>query len=67
VIGPGELLYGVPEAHIVNAAFYHPGPLSGRFNSSQRDARYAAVELDKRSHFGPRVRAHGVSCLRDDF
>src|SRR5947207_10478175 len=23
-ISPGELLYGVPEAHIVNAAFTHP-------------------------------------------
>lgn len=45
-VGPGELLYGVPEAHIVNAAFCHPGPFGGRFNNSQRGAWYAAVELD---------------------
>jgi hypothetical protein len=44
-IGPGELLYGVPEAHIVNAAFCHPGPHGGRFNASTRGAWYASVEL----------------------
>jgi hypothetical protein len=44
-IGTGELLYGVPEAHIVNAAFCHPGPFGGRFNSSRRGAWYAGVEL----------------------
>jgi RES domain len=45
-IGPGELLYGVPEAHIVNAAFTHPGPWGGRFNDARRGAWYAAVELE---------------------
>jgi RES domain len=45
-IGPGELLYGVPEAHIVNAAFCHPGPHGGRFNDSIRGAWYASVELE---------------------
>ena len=45
-IGPGELLYGVPEAQIVNAAFSHPGPHGGRFNSAQRGAWYAGVELE---------------------
>jgi hypothetical protein len=44
-IGPGELLYGVPEGHIVIAAFTHHGPLGGRFHSSQRGAWYAGVEL----------------------
>jgi RES domain-containing protein len=44
-IGPGELLYGVPEAQIVNAAFTHPGPFGARFNSSRRGAWYAGVEL----------------------
>ena len=44
-IGPGELLYGVPEAHIVNAAFTHAGPYGARFNSSRRGAWYAGVEL----------------------
>jgi hypothetical protein len=45
-IGPGELLYGVPEAHIVNAAFSHHGPHGGRFHSPQRGAWYACVELE---------------------
>ena len=31
-IGPSELLYGVPEAHIVNAAFTRPGPCGDRFH-----------------------------------
>jgi RES domain len=45
-IGPGELLYGVPEAQIVNAAFTHHGPQGGRFHSPQRGAWYAGVELE---------------------
>ncbi len=45
-IGPGELLYGVPEAHIVNAAFSHPSPFGGRFNSPGRGAWYAGAELE---------------------
>ena len=45
-IGPGELLFGVPDAQIVNSAFCHPGPHGGRFNSPRRGAWYAAVELE---------------------
>jgi hypothetical protein len=45
-IGPGELLYGVPEAHIVNAAFTQHGPHGGRFHGPQRGAWYAGVELE---------------------
>lgn len=45
-IGPGELLYGVPEAHIVNAAFTHPGPFGGRFHDTRRGAWYAGAALD---------------------
>jgi hypothetical protein len=45
-ISPRELLYGVPEAHIVNAAFTHPGPHGGRFNDSRRGAWYAGIELE---------------------
>jgi len=45
-IGPGELLYGVPEAHIINAAFSHTGPYGGRFNNSHRGAWHAAVEVE---------------------
>ena len=45
-IGPGELLFGVPYAQIVNAAFCHPGPYGGRFNSSRRGVWYAGVEIE---------------------
>ena len=45
-IGPGELLYGVPEAHIVNAAFTHPGPYGGRFHGPLRGAWYAGIEME---------------------
>jgi hypothetical protein len=45
-ISPRELLYGVPEAHIVNAAFTHPGPAGGRFNNAHRGAWYAGVALE---------------------
>lgn len=45
-IGPGELLLGVPEAHIVNAAFTHPGPFGVRFHGPQRGAWYAGFEIE---------------------
>lgn len=45
-ISPLELVYAIPEAHIVNAAFTHPGPHGGRFNDSRRGAWYAGVELE---------------------
>lgn len=40
-----ELLYGIPCAHIVNAAFCHAHPLGSRFNGPGRGAWYAAFEL----------------------
>jgi hypothetical protein len=45
-MGPGELLYGVPEAHIVNAAFTHPGPYGGRFHGPLRGAWYAGMAME---------------------
>lgn len=45
-IGPNELLMGVPEAQIVNAAFCHPRPSGSRFNDSFRGAWYAGMELE---------------------
>ena len=45
-ISPLELVYEVPYAHIINAAFTHAGPNGGRFNDSRRGAWYAGVELD---------------------
>jgi hypothetical protein len=41
-----ELLYGIPNAHIVNAAFCHAHPSGSRFNGPERGAWYAAFELD---------------------
>lgn len=44
-IGIHELIFGVPYAPIVNAAFTHAHPLGGRFNSPERGAWYAGFEL----------------------
>lgn len=43
-IGVEELVFGVPHAHVVNAAFCHAHPLGGRFNSPARGAWYAAFD-----------------------
>lgn len=40
-IGVRELVFGIPHAHIINAAFTHANPLGGRFNGSTRGAWYA--------------------------
>jgi RES domain-containing protein len=41
-----ELVYGIPNDHIVRAAFLHPSPTGGRFNDSTRGAWYAADKLE---------------------
>ena len=38
-----ELVFGIPYAHIINAAFTHPRPLGSRFNGPQRGAWYSAI------------------------
>ena len=40
-----ELIFGIPYANIVNAAFTHANPLGSRFNGPQRGAWYAAFSL----------------------
>ena len=40
-----ELVYGIPNAHIVNAAFTHTSEAGARFNDATRGAWYAAEEL----------------------
>jgi RES domain len=45
-INPFELIYGIPNWHIVNAAFTHTSKDGGRFNDHTRGAWYAADELD---------------------
>ena len=45
-IGVEELVFGVPNAAIVNAAFCHAHPLGGRFNTPERGAWYSAFALE---------------------
>lgn len=44
-IGVEELVFGVPHAAVVNAAFSHAHPLGGRFSGPDRGAWYAAFDL----------------------
>lgn len=44
-IGLEDLVSGVPNAAIVNAAFCHAHPLGARFNGPDRGAWYAAFEI----------------------
>jgi hypothetical protein len=45
-IGLDELVFGVPHAAVVNAAFCHPHPLGSRFNGPHRGAWYAAFAVE---------------------
>ncbi|HUP40435.1 MAG TPA: RES family NAD+ phosphorylase, partial [Vicinamibacterales bacterium] len=45
-IGVEELVFGVPHAGVINAAFCHPHPLGSRFNGPNRGAWYAACEIE---------------------
>lgn len=44
-IGLEELVFGVPNAPVINAAFCHPHPLGARFSSPDRGAWYAGFDL----------------------
>jgi hypothetical protein len=44
-IGLEELVFGVPHAAVINAAFCHPHPLGARFSGPDRGAWYAAFDL----------------------
>jgi hypothetical protein len=44
-IGLEELVFGVPHAAVINAAFCHANPLGSRFSTPDRGAWYAAFEL----------------------
>jgi RES domain-containing protein len=45
-IGVEELVFGVPHAAVINAAFCHPHPLGSRFNGPTRGAWYAAFDVE---------------------
>jgi RES domain len=40
-----ELVFGIPQYRIINAAFCHPAPGGARFNSADRGAWYAGFEI----------------------
>jgi RES domain len=44
-IGLEELVFGIPHAAVINAAFCHPHPLGSRFSGPDRGAWYGAFEL----------------------
>ena len=44
-IGLDELVFGVPHADVINAAFCHAHPLGARFSGPDRGAWYAAFDL----------------------
>ena len=44
-IGTAELVFGVPCADVINAAFTHAHPLGARFNGPDRGAWYAAFNV----------------------
>lgn len=45
-ISPYELVYGIPNAHIINAAFTYASGSGSRFSDSLRGAWYCADELE---------------------
>jgi hypothetical protein len=45
-IGSHELVFGVPNYRVINAAFTHTHPLGSRFNGPDRGAWYAAFALE---------------------
>ncbi len=44
-IGPEELVFGVPHAAVVNAAFCHAHPIGARFSGPERGAWYAGFDV----------------------
>jgi hypothetical protein len=45
-IGVDELVFGVPNFRIVNAAFTYPRPEGSRFNDGERGAWYCAFDIE---------------------
>ena len=45
-IGIDELVFGVPNFRIINAAYAYPRPEGSRFNSGDRGAWYCAFDID---------------------
>jgi hypothetical protein len=45
-IGTAELVFGIPNYTIINAAYTHPHPQGSRFNGPDRGAWYAGFEVE---------------------
>jgi len=45
-IGRDELVFGVPNSHVINATFTHAHPNGSRFNGPDRGAWYAGFDLE---------------------
>ena len=45
-IGIGELVFGVPNASLINAAFTYAHPQGSRFNGPERGAWYCSYEME---------------------
>lgn len=45
-IGVDELVFGIPNFRVINAAFTYPRPEGSRFNAPDRGAWYCSFELD---------------------
>lgn len=45
-LGPHDLVFGVANYRVVNAAFIHAHPLGSRFNGPDRGAWYAALDVE---------------------
>lgn len=45
-IRPDELVFGIPNFRIINAAYTYPRPEGSRFNDGKRGAWYCAFELE---------------------
>lgn len=68
-IGLSELVFGVPNFRIVNAAFCHAHPLGSRFNGPDRGAWYAGFALETAQAeivFHKTVHLQEVGVLEDD-
>ena len=45
-ISPHELVFGIPETRVINAAFTHAGPDGARFSTAKRGAWYAGIQFE---------------------
>jgi hypothetical protein len=67
-IGVDELVFGIPNFRIINAAFTYPRPEGSRFNTGARGAWYSAFEIETALAevvFHKTVEYHEINYFRD--